>query len=108
MYAQLVQGGTTPERRAEMDAIVHEELIPALEQEPGYAGAMNLVDRGNGNALMIVLWETEEQANRPLPEYAPAFLRALASIAAISTGNRQPIGVWDVNADTRVATATAE
>jgi hypothetical protein len=37
MYAQLVQGGTTPERRAEMDAIVHGELIPALEQEPGYA-----------------------------------------------------------------------
>jgi hypothetical protein len=107
MYAQLVQGGTTPERRAEMDAIVHEELIPALEQEPGYAGAMNLVDRGNGNALMIVLWETEEQANRPLPEYGAPFLRALASIAAISTGNRQPISVWDVNADTRVATAAA-
>jgi hypothetical protein len=108
MYAQLVQGGTTPDRRAEMDAIVHEDLIPALEQEPGYAGAMNLVDRVSGDALMIVLWETEKQANRPLPEYGPAFLRALAAIAAISTGQRQPISVWDVNADTRFAIAAAQ
>jgi hypothetical protein len=107
MYAQLIQGGTTPAHRAEMDAIVCDELIPALEQEPGYTGAMNLVDRGDGDALMIVLWQTEEQAKRPLPEYGPAFLRALAAIAAISTGQRQPISVWDVNADTRVAAMAA-
>jgi hypothetical protein len=106
MFAQVIEGGTTLERRAEMDAIVHEQLIPALEQEPGYAGAMNLVDRSDGQAMMIVLWETEAQANRPLPEYGPAFLRALASIAAISTGNRKPIQVWDVNANVLAPTAT--
>jgi hypothetical protein len=98
MYAQVIEGGTTLERRAEMDAIVHEQLLPALEQEPGYTGAMNLVDRKTGNAMMIVLWEHEEQATRPLPEYGDAFLRALAAIAAISTGNRKPMSVWDVNA----------
>jgi hypothetical protein len=98
MYAQVIEGGTTLERRAEMDAIVHEQLLPALEHEPGYAGALNLVDRETGNAIMIVLWELEEQAKRPLPEYGDAFLRALAAIAAISTGQRKPITVWDVNA----------
>jgi hypothetical protein len=98
MHAQVIEGGTTRERRAEMDAIVHEQLLPALSQEPGYAGAMNLVDRETGNAIMIVLWELEEQAKRPLPEYGDAFLRALAAIAAISTGQRKPITVWDVNA----------
>jgi hypothetical protein len=30
MYAQLVEGGTTPELRQEMDRIVREELLPAL------------------------------------------------------------------------------
>ena len=45
MYAQVVQGGTTLEQRPEMDRIVVEELIPALQQEPGFQGAMNLVDR---------------------------------------------------------------
>lgn len=98
MYAQVVQGGTTLEHRAEMDRIVVEEMIPALRAEPGFAGATNLVDRENGNGMMIVLWESEEQARRPLNRYGPAFLEALAGIAAITTGNRAPIGVWDVNA----------
>ena len=100
MYAQVVQGGAAPEQRAAMDAIVHEQMIPALGDEPGFSGALNLVDRQSGNAMMIMLWETEDQARRPLPEYKPAFLKALASVAAISSGNRAPISIWDVNAQT--------
>jgi hypothetical protein len=98
MYAQVVQGGTTLENRAEMDRIVVEEMIPALEAEPGFRGAMNLVDREDGKGMMIVLWDSEEQARRPLNEYGPSFLKALADVTTISTGNRAPIGVWDVNA----------
>jgi hypothetical protein len=98
MYAQLIQGGTTADRRTVMDRIVTDELVPALEAEPGFAGALNLVDRETGNAQMIVLWETEAQARRALSEYGSAFLKALANIAAISTGTRAPISVWEVNA----------
>jgi hypothetical protein len=98
MYAQLIEGGTTPDRRTEMDRIVTDELIPALAAEPGYAGALSIVDRTSGNAMMLVLWETEAQARRALSEYGAAFLKALASIAAISTGTRNPISVWEVNA----------
>ena len=98
MYAQVIEGGTTPELRAEMDRIVTDELVPALKAEPGFSGALNCVDRERGDAMMIVLWETEAQARRPLGEYGAAFLKALASIAAISTGTRNPISVWEVNA----------
>jgi hypothetical protein len=98
MYAQLIEGGTTPERRADMDRIVTDRMLPALQAEPGYSGALNLVDRDNGNALMIILWDSEPQARRALSEYGSAFLKALAEIAAISTGTRRPISVWDVNA----------
>jgi hypothetical protein len=98
MYAQLIEGGTTPERRAEMDRIVTKELIPALEAEPGYAGGLNLVNATSGDGVMIVLWQTVEQAHRPLGDYGRAFLTALAQIAAISTGTRRPISVWTVNA----------
>ena len=98
MYAQIIEGGTTPERRHLMDRLVTDEMLPALAVEPGYAGALNLVDRDSGNAMMIVLWDTEPQARRALAEYGGAFLRALAGIAAISTGTRRPISVWDVNA----------
>jgi hypothetical protein len=72
-------------------------LLPALHAEPGFAGALNLVDRGSGDAMMIVLWEQADQADRPLSGYGPAFLKALADIAAISTGTRRPISTWDVN-----------
>jgi len=98
MYAQLIEGGTTPAHRTDMDRIVTDELVPALEAEPGYAGALNLVDRDSGDALMVILWETEIQARRALSEYGSAFLKALANIAAISTGTRRPISVWEVNA----------
>lgn len=98
MYAQLIEGGTTPERRGEMDRIVTDQLVPPLQAEPGFAGAVNLVDRGSGDALMLVLWKQESQARRPLAEYGTAFLKALASVAAISTGTRRPISVWEVNA----------
>ena len=98
MYAQVIEGGTTPERRDAMDRIVTDEMIPALEAEPGFAGAMNVVDRTSGDAMMIVLWQTEAQARRALGEYGATFLKALAGIAAISTGTRRPISVWEVNA----------
>ena len=98
MYAQLIEGGTTPDRRDAMDRIVTDEMIPALQAEPGFAGAMNVVDRDSGNAMMVVLWNTEAQARRALGEYGGAFLKALADVAAISTGTRRPISVWEVNA----------
>jgi hypothetical protein len=98
MYAQLIEGGTTPDRRAEMDHLVTDAMLPALEAEPGFAGALNLIDRDSGNAMMIVLWETEAQARRALAEYGGAFLKALANVAAISTGTRRPISIWQVNA----------
>ena len=98
MYAQVIEGGTTLQHRDAMDRIVTDEMLPALAVEPGYAGALNVVDRESGDAMMIVLWETEAQARRALPEYGSAFLKALAGIAAISTGTRSPISVWEVNA----------
>jgi hypothetical protein len=62
MYAQLIEGGTTPDRRAEMDRLVSDEMVPTLKAEPGFAGALNLVDR-DSKAMMIVLW-------RPTPRRA--------------------------------------
>jgi hypothetical protein len=47
---------------------------------------------------MIILWESEAEARRPLAEYGGAFLKALANVAGISTGTRRPISIWAVNA----------
>ena len=98
MFAQVVQGGTTPEKRPEMDRIVNEMLMPALKEEPVFAGGLNLVDRQSGAGMMIMLWETEDQAKQPASERGAGFLKALAEIASISSGNRAPITTWEVNA----------
>ena len=55
MFAQVVQGGTTLEKRPEMDRIVNEMLMPALKEEPGFVGGLNLVDRQSGAGMMIML-----------------------------------------------------
>jgi hypothetical protein len=96
MFAQVIQGGTTRDKRAEMDALVTEGLIPALQEEPGFAGALNLVDQDTGQEMMIVLWETEEQARLPASRRGLPYLRVLADITDLSTGIRSPISVWEV------------
>lgn len=95
MYAQVVQGGSAPEKRDEMNAVVREHLIPALKQEAGFVGAVNLENRDTGHGMMITFWDTGAQA-AGMPTSA-AFLQALGRIAIVSSGQREPIGVWRVN-----------
>ena len=95
MYATLMQGGTKPELRDEMNRAVVELLVPAFEAEPGFRGAINLEDRASGQGVMVILWETEEQATR-MPESA-AFRRAIAEVTRVSTGERAPMSFWHVN-----------
>jgi hypothetical protein len=95
MYAQVVQGGAAPERREEMNAAVRNHLIPALKQEAGFVGALNLENGDTGHGMMITFWETEAQA-AGMPTSA-AFVEALGRIAIVSSGQRAPIGIWRVN-----------
>jgi hypothetical protein len=50
--------------------------------------------------MMLVFWETEEQASRSHSEYGAAFLDALAAMREIAAGHWRQSSVWEV--DTRV------
>jgi hypothetical protein len=65
-----------------MHRIVADELIPALRAETGFAGALSLVNPRTAEGMMIVLWQSAEQAQRPLP--------------GTSTRDHQPTSVWEV------------
>ena len=65
MYAQLVRSRTT-QKRVEAHRIVADELLLALHDRPGFAGALSLVNACSGETIMIVLWHSAEQAQRPL------------------------------------------
>jgi heme-degrading monooxygenase HmoA len=96
MYAMVVQGGTTPANRDEMNRAVTESLIPALLSEPGFRGAVNLENRATGDGMMLTFWDTEDQAQRPPSSIL--FREALSAILRISTGERAPMSCWHVNA----------
>ena len=61
MYAQLLEARATPE----LDRLVADDLVRTLFEAPGFAGLLGLVDRDGSQAIVIVLWETAEQAQRP-------------------------------------------
>jgi hypothetical protein len=98
VYAQLIQGGAAPEDREQMNGVVVHEMLPALLREPGFSGALNLVEPGTGDAMTILLWETEAQARRALADYRAPFLKALASVMSMFRGRPAPISVWEVSA----------
>ena len=86
---------------------VTEQMIPALAVQPGYAGALNLVDRDSGHALMIVLWDTEAQARRPLADYAEDSCRRSRASRRSLLPLRRPISVSYVNASAYGAASPA-
>jgi hypothetical protein len=73
VYAQALEGADT----ARLNEIVQRELLPALRTEPGFSGALSLVDHATGRAVVLVFWETEDEAARLLPPYYAGLLAAL-------------------------------
>jgi hypothetical protein len=80
-----------------MDQIVIEQVIPALREELGFAGAMSFVDRQSGDSMLIVLWTTAEHARRPRTWRTPRLREALARMDAISTDGGEPGTIWEVD-----------
>jgi len=95
MFAQVIQGETATETRDELNALVRDGLIPALQDEPGFAGALSLFDR-SGGGMMIVLWDTEDQARRPSEDRGGVLQDVLSDMAALSTLPNDLATIWEV------------
>ncbi|HEU5215767.1 MAG TPA: hypothetical protein VFU30_09525 [Gaiellaceae bacterium] len=91
MYAQALEVRGTSD---DLSELVCRELIPALRSEPGFSGALSLVDREAQTMLVLVFWETEEQAARRLP---PRFTPLLAGLGMTDAATYAP-QVWEVGA----------
>jgi hypothetical protein len=93
LYAQVFEllGAEGYER---LDRAVPTELLPALRSEQGFSGALTLVRRDAGEVLLVVFWETETQAVRPL---VPALVGFLEEAGATGVGCGLP-RVWEVGA----------
>ena len=61
VYAQIIEGRLAPERLDDLERLVR-DLLPTLRAALGFCGAVSLVERELGAALLVLLWETEEEA----------------------------------------------
>jgi heme-degrading monooxygenase HmoA len=97
MYAQVIWDEARSAKRPETHERATHELVSAMREQPGFVGAMSLVDRDGGRVMMVVLWETAEQARRPLSERGPRRCTDSADAApAVDKGPQSSI--WQVTA----------
>ena len=60
VFARITKFEGSPERLDELRYAVVERTLPAVRRLDGFAGALVLADRQNGNVQVVVLWESEE------------------------------------------------
>lgn len=81
MLARLHRLRATPEQYETGLRIVRDDLLPWARESDGYCGAIGLVNRETGEALLLTLWADEETRTKS----AEAAER-LSSIAALASG----------------------
>ncbi len=64
MYARLVTSQLQPGTVDEAVQIFRDSVVPDARQQPGFQGAMALVDREANKTISITLWQTEAEARR--------------------------------------------
>jgi hypothetical protein len=89
MYAQVLTQAAAPERSDEREAAIRDELLPSLRLQDGFCGALHLIGRDRGQEMLIVLWETEEQA-------ADAVCAPELTALAPAGGQSAQASVWEV------------
>ena len=81
MLARLHRLSTTPEQYEAGLRMVRDDLLPWSRESDGYCGAIGLVNRETGEALVLTLWADDESRTKS----AEAAGR-LSSIAALASG----------------------
>jgi hypothetical protein len=98
VHAQVIRARADRERLDELEVLVRRRLVCALRQEEGFCGALCLVDRDGSETLTVVLWETEDEAARPLVPCDAPFLQVLSTLAELGGSTHSSCRVWEVNA----------
>lgn len=103
MLARLHTLEATPEQYEAGLRIVKDDLLPWARESSGFCGAIGLVDRDSGKALLLTLWTDEDARTN-----SAAAADRLSSLAANATGARkQSIDDFDVSIFDVVGGATA-
>ena len=82
MYARVVTGQYHPGKLDEGEQMYRQSILPEARQQPGFKGAIGLIDRSSGKAISITFWENEAsaQASGASSSYGQAQLAKIASL----------------------------
>ena len=83
MYARVAQVQIQPQQVDDATAIYRDTVVPALETQPGFMGALLLTQPETGRGISITLWESE--ADRTAGEVGGFFQAQLAQFAGMFT-----------------------
>jgi heme-degrading monooxygenase HmoA len=60
MYARLTTIQLQPGMTERLEGMFNESVLPASRQQTGFRGGLVLADGGTGKAVLVSLWESEE------------------------------------------------
>ena len=62
MYARLVTSQLHPGMMEEAVQIFRDSVVPDARQQPGFQGAMALINRSANQTISVTFWQTEAEA----------------------------------------------
>jgi quinol monooxygenase YgiN len=84
MRARVVRVQTEPEQADEAANLFRDSVVPAAKQQPGFKGALLLVDPDTGKGLAVSMWEDEAAMERS--EDSGYLKEQLAKFSKLFTG----------------------
>lgn len=83
MYARVTTAQIVPEKLQVARQIFREAMAPAIHLRDGSKGLLYLADSTTGKALVITLWDNEDDMDQVYD--SPAFQQSLVELAEIIT-----------------------
>src|SRR3954452_7695333 len=98
MHAQVIEIRLEPAQLEVVERLIRGELVPALREQSGFCGALHLTAQERSEALLVVLWETEDDANRPHAFSTDGAEPVAASIIDLLALRAGSVTLWEVDA----------
>ena len=62
MYARTITAAIVPGKADEAVQIYNDQVVPLMQQQPGYVRSTMMLDRDTNEAMTISIWESKDSA----------------------------------------------
>lgn len=62
MFARTIEAALVPGRADDAIRIYEEQVLPLLQEQPGYVRSTMLIDRDHNTAMTITIWDSKDSA----------------------------------------------